>query len=148
MNDELYHKAVMRMAATSAGAGGLENADASITVDNPLCGDRVTMDVTVADGVVTGVGHKVRGCVLCQASASVIGTHAVGQPVAALAAIRSAIQGMLNGESRETPGPWSEDVAAFQPVAAHKSRHNCVLLPFEALLEAAAAADSAIQSRR
>jgi nitrogen fixation NifU-like protein len=143
MNDELYHKAVMRMAATSVGAGGLENADASATTDNPLCGDRVTMDVTVADGVVTGVGHEVRGCVLCQASASAIGTHAVGQPVTGLAAVRTAIHGMLNGETMEPSDPWSEDVAAFQPVAAHKSRHNCVLLPFEALLEAVAATESA-----
>ena len=103
-------------------------------------GDRVTMEVTVADGVITGVGHKVRGCVLCQASASAIGTHAVGQPVAALEEVRAAIYGMLNDQPAAAPDPWSGDVAAFQPVAAHKSRHQCVLLPFDALLRALAAA--------
>ena len=33
MNDALYHKAVMRMAATSKGAGGLETPAATATVD-------------------------------------------------------------------------------------------------------------------
>ena len=32
--------------------------------------------------------------------------------------------------------PWPE-LAAFAPVHAHKSRHECVLLPFEALYQAA-----------
>jgi NifU-like protein involved in Fe-S cluster formation len=30
---------------------------------------------------------------------------------------------------------WPE-LAAFTPVHAHKSRHDCVLLPFEALAQA------------
>jgi nitrogen fixation NifU-like protein len=31
--------------------------------------------------------------------------------------------------------PWPE-LAAFAPVHAHKSRHDCVLLPFAALTQA------------
>ncbi|MBT4709956.1 MAG: iron-sulfur cluster assembly scaffold protein [Alphaproteobacteria bacterium] len=136
MNDALYHKAVMRMAATSKGAGGLENPGATATVDNPLCGDRVTMDVTLADGVITEVGHKVRGCVLCQASASTIGEHAVGQRAEDVKRVQGRILGMLNGAVDKTPEPWTEDVSAFEPVTPHKSRHKCVLLPFDALVEA------------
>ena len=158
MNDALYHKAVMRMAATAKGAGGLEPADASAIADNPLCGDRVTMDVTVAGGAVTGVGHKVRGCVLCQASASAIGTHAPGQTPAALREVRAAVAAMLNGGpsgsgpagsgpagsgSADRPAPpWTADMEAFQPVADHKSRHQCVLLPFDAPLDAVEKAEA------
>ena len=156
MNDALYHKAVMRMAATAKGAGGLEPSDASAVADNPLCGDRVTMDVTLAGGAVTGVGHKVRGCVLCQASASAIGTHAPGQTPTALREVRAAVEAMLNGgpsgsgpsgpgSAGPGPGPappWTEDMEAFQPVAAHKSRHQCVLLPFDALLDAVEKAEA------
>jgi len=140
MNDALYHKAVMRMAATSKGAGGLENPDATATVDNPLCGDRVTLDVTMENAVITEIGHKVRGCVLCQASASTIGEHAVGQRAEDVKHVRGRIHSMLNGGADETPEPWTEDVAAFEPVAPHKSRHQCVLLPFDALIEALATA--------
>ena len=136
MNDALYHKAVMRMAATSKGAGGLENPGATATVDNPLCGDRVTMDVTIVDGLITEIGHKVRGCVLCQASASTIGEHAVGQRAEDVKRVQGRILGMLNGAVDETPKPWTEDASAFKPVAPHKSRHKCVLLPFDALVEA------------
>ena len=141
MNDELYHKAVMRMAATSEGAGGLDNPDASATADNPLCGDRVTMDVSLSDGMITEIGHKVLGCVLCQASASAIGAHAVGQRADSVEGVRAGIQAMLDDGQDSAPEPWAEDLAAFRPVAPHKSRHQCVLLPFDALI---AAVDSAI----
>ena len=38
--------------------------------DNPLCGDRVTIDVRLDDsGKIAEIAHQVRGCLLCQASA-------------------------------------------------------------------------------
>lgn len=42
------------------------------TVDNPLCGDRVTIDVKLAGGKLAAIGHQVRGCLLCEAAAATI----------------------------------------------------------------------------
>ena len=84
MTDELYHRAILDLARQAGGTPRLEAPDASVTVDNPLCGDRVTLDLTLADGRVGAIGHKVRGCLLCQAAAAVIAARAPGETPAVL----------------------------------------------------------------
>ena len=128
---------MLRLAAQATGAGKLADATKSVTVDNPLCGDRVTFDVKMAaDGRITAVGHTVKGCVLCQASASVIGANAKGENAASLAAIRESLKAMLKQGTPAPSNAWAT-LATFAPVSSHKSRHECVLLPFEAVIQAA-----------
>lgn len=62
MTDELYQKAILGKAREASGAGTLAEPDASATVNNPVCGDRVTMEVRLSGGRVAAVAHKVRGC--------------------------------------------------------------------------------------
>lgn len=135
MNDDLYQKAILGKAREATGAGTLENADARVTVDNPVCGDRVTMEIRLSDGDVSAVAHKVRGCVLCEASASVVGANAPGATRAEIAAARDAVTALIEDGVEIPADGWSE-LSIFRPVTAHKSRHHCVLLPFEALSRA------------
>lgn len=133
--ERLYQDAIMAHAKGATGAGTLDSADATVTVDNPLCGDRVTMEIRIRNGVVEAVAHKVRGCVLCQAAASVIGVQAPGSSATELTGLRERVRAMLQDAVPLPPGAW-EDLAIFTPVAAHRNRHECVLLPFEALRRA------------
>lgn len=135
MNDELYHQAILELAKKARQASRLEAPQASVTVDNPLCGDRVTLDLTLADGRVREVGHKVRGCLLCQAAAAAIGERAPGQTPAALRKVAKELGEAIASTPSAAGALWPE-LAAFAPVHAHKSRHECVLLPFEALTQA------------
>lgn len=135
MSDDLYQQAIMERAKKPVGAGRLESPDATATIDNPLCGDRVTLDLKLAGGSIAAIGHQVRGCALCQASASVIASTAVGRTPASVLAGRDALRSVLGGG--EAAAPWS-DLGIFAPVRRHKSRHDCVLLPFEALSRALA----------
>lgn len=135
MDDQLYQAAIVGHARAAKGKGRLAAPDGSATIDNPLCGDRVTMDVTMDGDRVTAVGHEVRGCLLCEAAASMIGAHAVGSTRSELASVAEAAAAMLMSREGPITPPWP-DLASFAPVRAHRSRHNCVLLPFEALTTA------------
>ena len=135
MSDELYHRAILELAKQARHARPLEAPQASVTVDNPLCGDRVTLDLSLADGRVREVGHRVRGCLLCQAAAAAIGARAPGQTPETLRAVARDL-GDAIASAPETAGRLWPELAAFAPVHAHKSRHECVLLPFEALRQA------------
>lgn len=135
MSDDLYNRAILDRAKAAIGAGALSAPQARVTVDNPLCGDRITIDVSLADGRVAAVAHKVRGCALCQASASIIGAHAVGQSASEIAGARAALKGMLSADGPTPNGAWQE-LGVFAPARAHRSRHDCVLLPWEALDQA------------
>ncbi len=138
MSDQLYQAAIVGLARAANGKGRLDAPDGSATVDNPLCGDRITIDVRMDGERVTALGHLVRGCLLCEAAASAIGAHAAGATRAELSAATDAAHAMLKGPHTDTPY-WPE-MDAFAPVRAHRSRHSCVLLPFEALNKAIAAA--------
>jgi nitrogen fixation protein NifU and related proteins len=54
MKDDLYHQAILDLARRATGRGRLETPQTSATVDNPLCGDRVTMDLDLREGRVSG----------------------------------------------------------------------------------------------
>lgn len=135
MNNDLYHARILELARDTSTEGRLDTPSASATVNNPLCGDRVTIDVIVENMALTTVGHKVRGCALCRASASLIGIHAPGHDAAQLTEVADAITAMLKSSGPAPDGVW-QALAAFRPVIDHKSRHDCVLLPFQALVEA------------
>jgi nitrogen fixation NifU-like protein len=135
MPDDLYQKAIMAKAREAAGAGRLDHPDAEATVDNPVCGDRVTMEIRVSDGRIAAVAHKVRGCLLCKAAASVIGEKAPGATVEEFDAARDAVTHLLESGTPLPDDGWRE-LSIFEPVTAHKSRHHCVLLPFDALEKA------------
>ena len=136
MSEALYHAALVERARNAHGKGRLPDADASATVDNPLCGDRVTLDLKLKDGKVAAIGHEVRGCLLCEAAAATIAESLAGSDAAGLhATIAAARHLMKRGGAAQRP-----ELEIFSPVHQAKSRRDCVLLPFEALERAAAAA--------
>ena len=137
MTAELYQTQIMSEARAAHGKGRLADPDASATRDNPLCGDRVTVDVKLAGGRIATVAHDVRGCALCQAAASLIGAAAPGLAPADAAALPAAVDAMLAGGAPPV-GVFSR-IEMFTPVRAHRSRYDCVKLPFMALAEACAA---------
>lgn len=130
----LYQRAILDLARAADGAGRLPSPQAAATVDNPLCGDRVTVELALEDGVVSAFAHRVRGCVLCEAAAAAIGRHAVGASAAALREAAAAAEAMIR-DGGAVPEGWP-DLAVFTPVRSVKSRHDCVLLPFQALARA------------
>ncbi len=135
--DELYQAALVARAKQGRARGRLSSPQHSITLDNPLCGDRVTLDVDLADGRVARVGHQVRGCLLCEAAAELIAVQAPGKTAADLAGATSAVTAILKEGKPAPAGEWSS-IAIFAPVHRVKSRQECVLLPFEALNKALA----------
>jgi nitrogen fixation NifU-like protein len=132
MSDELYQDAIMAHARAPHHAGKLADAELRATVDNPLCGDRVTVELKLRDGKVEAIGHTVRGCALCQAAASMLADGAIGVDRGEVAAARDTIRAMLRDDAPPPAGRWSA-FAAFLPARPARSRHECVLLPFQAI---------------
>jgi nitrogen fixation NifU-like protein len=131
---DIYNLRIRTLAQEAHGAGRLSHADASATRDSPICGDRVTVEVVLRDGIVAAVAHDVKGCALCRASAAVIGQHAAGKAADEIVLAGNDLEAMLKREG-PVPAGW-EELECFLPVRGMPSRHGCVLLPFEALCAA------------
>lgn len=138
MSADLYQAAIMAMAKAAHGKGRLPTPDRSAMLDNPLCGDRITVDVKLDGGRIAALGHDVRGCALCQAAASLIGQAAIGLDAETARALPGAIEALLADGT--APPAALADAAMFAPVRAHRSRFDCVKLPFAALAAALAPA--------
>lgn len=136
MIDQLYQDAILNHAKAAIGQGKLDTPTGSAMVDNPLCGDRVTVDIALDGDRIAAVGHHVRGCLLCQASASILAKNLPGRSIEELHTVGQAVEAMVR-DGAPTPDGWT-DLAAFEPVHGVRSRHECVLLPFEAARKAVA----------
>lgn len=59
--------------------GTLDQPDISHTEDNPVCGDRIRIDLKVEDGVVVDARFSGRGCSISQATASMLTEDITGK---------------------------------------------------------------------
>jgi nitrogen fixation NifU-like protein len=134
MSDPLYKKELLRLAADATGSGRLTVPCGTGTAHNPTCGDKVVMDVAIADGRIVGVAHHTQACVLTQASAAIVGAEIAGLSREEVSALHTGVAKMLAGHAAP-PAPF-DVFAVFDGVADHKNRHKCVLLPIEAVLQA------------
>jgi nitrogen fixation protein NifU and related proteins len=83
--------------------GELPGATASAEDVNPLCGDRVRIQVRVEDGRVREARFAGDSCAICTASADVVAELVEGRPRAAAAALEPAdVLGVLQTDVRPT----------------------------------------------
>lgn len=140
MNAPLYDTALLRLAATIPHLGRLPDPQGTAEKRSPVCGSRVTADVRLERGRVKVLGLDVSACALGQASANIMASHAIGRTPEELAEARDALAAWLAGE-RDDPGAWPglDQLARARP---HAGRHGAIRLPFEAIADAAAKAQS------
>jgi nitrogen fixation NifU-like protein len=76
--DEIYREAILEHSQHPRHRGTLDHPDFTYEDANPLCGDRVRMDVQVKDDRVADVRFSGNGCAISQAATSMLCEHIVG----------------------------------------------------------------------
>lgn len=144
MSATLYNAHILRLATGIPHQARLAEPQATVSKRSPVCGSRVTVDVVIDDeGRIADLGQEVRACALGQASAALMGEHAIGRTPEELAAARDALAAFLAGE-RDDPGAWP-GLDLFAPARPHAARHPSIRLAFEAVAEAAALASRPVE---
>ena len=101
----------------------LENANASSEGANPLCGDRIRVQLRVEGEIIRDAAFTADACAICIASASVL---------------TEAVRGLSRGEVRAMDAAWLELALEGAPPPG---RAKCAALPLETLHRALDAAD-------
>ncbi len=70
--DDLYRQNILDHYQNPRNFGTLPKPDISVEDSNPLCGDKIRMDLQVADGRVTDVRFSGVGCSISRAAASML----------------------------------------------------------------------------
>jgi nitrogen fixation NifU-like protein len=113
-----YRDIVLEHFRRPRNCGPLAMADVSVEGANPLCGDRVRMELRVVDGTIADAAFTADACVLCVASASLVTEHVRGMPAC---------------DAREL-----SDTLAFELVGGSvpAARRRCATLPLDTLRRA------------
>jgi NifU-like protein involved in Fe-S cluster formation len=142
MPTALYSRDILRLAASIPHLGRLERPQARVERRSPVCGSSVAVDMVLDEqGRVVALGQEVKACALGQASAALMGAHALGRTPGELTAAGESLRLYLAGE-RTDPGDWP-GLAVFAEARAFPARHDSILLAFDAAAEAARVAASA-----
>jgi len=111
----IYQERILQHSATPHNFGRLPTATNKIVLDNPLCGDKIQMEVEILGGIVKNVMFTGKGCAISKASASLL---------------TEKVKGMKIEELRK----WDKtSIIEILGIDLGPNRLKCALLPLEAL---------------
>ena len=132
---KLYSNRILALATTMPHVGRLAEPDASAMRRSPLCGSKVTVDITMRDGMVAEFAQDVKACALGQAAASITGRNILGATPENIKKARDQLETMLK-DGGPTPEPPFEGFEVLTPAVEYKNRHGSILLVLQAASDA------------
>ena len=143
--ESLYQEIILDHYRHPHHAGLREPFDAEVRHVNPVCGDEVTLRVTLKDSdagpVVADVSYDALGCSISQASASELSDLVIGRPVSEGMQLHDEFLALMQSQGEGEP---DEDVlgdaVAFAGVSKYPARIKCALLSWMAWKDATAQA--------
>jgi len=129
----LYQEIILDHYRRPRNKGTLENADASVEMKNPLCGDEINLQVVFDGASVSDLKFSGRGCSISQASASMMTQLVKGKRKEEIDAIRKQFRELMLGDSSAADDPQLGSLRALSGVARFPARVKCALLAWNAL---------------
>jgi SUF system NifU family Fe-S assembly protein len=112
---------------------GLVNDDTYRTshIKNPTCGDDITIQSKVEDGLVKDIRHEGTGCSICCSSASVMSEVLIGKTVEEAEKILETYLNMLSNKEFDEEVEL-EDAIAYIGVRQFPARIKCASIAWKA----------------
>lgn len=130
---DLYQEILLSHYRAPRNRGVLEAADARARVENPVCGDVIELDLTLNVGRISALRFRGQGCVISQASASMMTELLAGCSPEEAMEKAEALQSLLRGDEETAKRADLKDLRALAGVGRLPGRIRCALLAWEAL---------------
>jgi nitrogen fixation protein NifU and related proteins len=128
---ELYRDVIVDHNRSPRNRGKLPGVTHHAEGDNPLCGDRLSLDVELDGDVIRDLKFEGSGCAISTASASLMSEAVKGRTRAEAAEIFGAVHRMLTGD-RADAGRLGK-LAALAGVREFPARVKCASLAWHTL---------------
>lgn len=109
---------------------GLKGFD-HVHIKNPSCGDDITVEAKIENGIIKEINHFGSGCSICMSSASVLSETLKGKTVEEGMKLINDFYEMVKGS--EEPNEDLEEALAYQGVSKFPARIKCATLSWKAL---------------
>ena len=114
----------------------LDGADARVDMNNPTCGDEITLTLRLEDGRIAESGFGGMGCSISQASASMMTVLLQGRSLEEAGVLGGHFRDLLRGKSDPESQRALGELRALAGVARYPARVRCAMLAWNALEEA------------
>lgn len=132
--DELYQATIVEHDRAPRNAGPLADATHHATLDNPLCGDVVTVHARIIDDVVRDLRFEGQGCALSRAAASMMTTIVRDHTTDWARELATTFAQFVQDPPDTAIPDQLGELRAFVGVRRSRSRRVCATLSFRALL--------------
>lgn len=110
---------------------GLIEGYKTLKVKNPSCGDDVTVQLDIKDGIIKDVRHIGTGCVICCSSASVMSEVLKGKTVEEASSIIEDFYELIKGNMPKDEDRL-EDAIVYVNIHNYPPRAKCATLAWRA----------------
>ena len=135
MKEPPYTREILRLAASIPFLERFDALEGAKERRSPTCGSRmrVAVELDWANRIVR-FRQAVEACAYGQATAALMGGHAMGRSAEEVGAALAELGAWLAGNG-ELPSAWP-GLDVLEPARSRKGRHGAILLPFRTLLAA------------
>ena len=131
---ELYQQTIVEHNRSPRNFKTLDHPTHHAEGKNPLCGDQISLQLTVDGGVIKEVGFQGSGCAISQASASLMTSAVTGKSPADAERLFKAFHDMVTGGDAAPADPTTlGKLAAFAGVKQFPARVKCANLAWHTL---------------
>jgi len=128
--DDLYRRVIMDHYKNPRNRGALEAEAVTVNLNNPTCGDRITLQLQLEDGTVKQAKYTGEGCSISMSSASMMTEAVKGKSLEEALALAENFSTFIKGEEVEFE---YEDIEALSGVSKFPARIKCATLAWNAL---------------
>jgi nitrogen fixation NifU-like protein len=129
--DDLYRRVIMDHYKNPRNRGTMDEESVTVNLNNPTCGDRISLQMQLEDGVVKSARFTGEGCSISMSSASMMTDAVKGKTAAEALAMADKFSSMMKGE--EVAFDEYEDIDALSGVNKFPARIKCATLAWNAL---------------
>ncbi|WP_433744212.1 Fe-S cluster assembly sulfur transfer protein SufU [Falsibacillus pallidus] len=130
--DALYRQVIMDHYKNPRNKGSLEDGSLTVDMNNPTCGDRIHLTMTVKDGKVEEAKFDGEGCSISMASASMMTQAIKGKDVETAYKMAEIFSDMMQGKEYDDDIDLG-DIEALQGVSKFPARIKCATLAWKAM---------------
>ncbi|HMO18451.1 MAG TPA: SUF system NifU family Fe-S cluster assembly protein [Oligoflexia bacterium] len=130
---ELYQETIIDHSRSPRKYGRLPSPTISTSAKNPLCGDKIIIDVDLQDNTIKDIACESSGCAISTAAASIMTEELSGKSLKdAIEICEKFIDSLKTGDDNFSD---SEQLKVFCKVSEYPTRVKCAALPWQSILQ-------------
>ena len=135
MSNSLYNEIINEHNLRPYHKRALENANYTLEGVNPSCGDEITLELFIEDGIIKDAAYEGEGCAISQASADIMADMVIGKTLDEAIHLSDLFLKMIKEGVSEEELEELEEAGILESVSHMPARVKCAVLGWRTMKE-------------